>query len=158
MTPKPPRSWTLYADGWDKYDAAAAGPAIEDDKQVHVVEYSSYADALHEIVKLKHLADTTEQSNRSYEKALDDALAEVAELKESRDFIIRRCNDELNKLYKQSAIIEIMAEALEGMGKQCVNIGNYGPMKISPGECVCSSCKAKDALEKYEIWKKGENK
>jgi hypothetical protein len=43
-----------------------------------------------------------------------------------------------------------LVEALEGLGLQCVNTGNYGPLKIRPGECKCSTCFAKQNLESYK--------
>lgn len=39
--------------------------------------------------------------------------------------------------------IEKQAEALEKLGLSCINAGMYGPMKISPGKCTCSTCSAR---------------
>lgn len=36
---------------------------------------------------------------------------------------------------------------LRSVGLQCRNIGCYGPMKIAPGECRCSTCVARIVLD-----------
>lgn len=45
------------------------------------------------------------------------------------------------------ALCEVV-EAAEGLGLQCCNIGNYGPLKLAPGECRCSTCTMRIAKER----------
>lgn len=127
---------------------------------VHVVEHSALESAQAEIATLKGEVTALRQGipkvPTHYEKVLQ---AEIERLKNQMVNEIREGTAWINnERMKQSALLTELAEALEGMGRRCVNIGQYGPIKISPGECVCSSCKAKDALEKYEKHKRGESK
>lgn len=46
---------------------------------------------------------------------------------------------------KLSAVVD----AAKKLGLQCRNIGNYGPLGLSPGECKCSNCEMKKALKPF---------
>jgi hypothetical protein len=43
-----------------------------------------------------------------------------------------------------------LVAAIRQLGLMCVNTGMYGPMNLRPGECTCSTCNMKKALEKYD--------
>lgn len=50
-------------------------------------------------------------------------------------------------LHLQLLAADLM-DALKAVGLQCRNTGMYGHMKIQPGQCECSTCRARKLLEK----------
>lgn len=49
---------------------------------------------------------------------------------------------------QKSAYDELMV-AVKRVGLQCANIGQYGFLKISPGECPCWACNLNSVLSRH---------
>lgn len=173
MTKTKPREWWLRPWANGELTVRDADPDLEFAQAIHVVEHSALTDALAELAKarqeneelmredywqsrykaaqaeveqLQHRFGSTyaHQLEKEVERLKFDVQDKASSLRNYQEMV----GYNLARIEKQSAIIGVLAEALE--------FAHDHARKPCDGECIRES--AKDALEKYEKHKQGRGK
>ena len=79
-------------------------------------------------------------------------MTKLETIKNKYDFYFGEGNPETDSIADADTTylirrVDRLTEAGSKLGLQCCNIGMYGPLKISPGKCDCSTCNFRKVLE-----------